>query len=139
MAELVVDPLHHLVAERVTELVRALVRLVARVAHEVGEQALDDAVLADNALCAFAAARGEERFLAGAALDQAFGLEPLQHLAGRGARDVKHLGYARGERGRAGALRRVFADRERKEIDRLQVLVDRVTLRHCRILPANCL
>ena len=135
VAELLVDPLDHLVAERVAELVGALVRLVARVAHEVGEQPLDDAVLADDALGALAAARREERFLARAALDQAFGLEALQHLAGRRARDMQHLGHARGERGRSGALRRVLADREREEIDRLQVLVDRVTLRHCRILP----
>ena len=85
MAELVVDPLDHLVAERVAELVGALVRLVPGVAHEVGEQPLDDAVLAHDALRALAARLGEKRLLLLAALDQPLGLEPLQHLAGRRA------------------------------------------------------
>ena len=98
----------------------------AGVAHEVGEEPLDDPVLADDALGALAAGRREERLLALAALDQPFGLEALQHLAGRRARDVEHLGDARGERGRAGAARRVLADRKGEEVDRLEVLVDRV-------------
>ena len=46
---------------------------------------------------------GEHRLLVLAALDEPLGLEPLQHLAGRGARDAEHLGHARGERRRAGA------------------------------------
>ena len=136
MAELVVDPLDHLVAERVAELVGALVRLVAGVAHEVGEQPLDDAVLADDALGALAAALGEERLLLLAALDQALRLEPLEHLAGRGARDVQHLGDARGERRAPGAVRRVLPDRKGEEIDGFQVLVHRVSgSRHVAILP----
>src|SRR5581483_9939998 len=105
----------HLVAERMAELVRALVRLVARVAHEVGEQALDDAVLADDAFGALAAGRREERLLPRTALDQALRLEPLQHLPGGRARDAEHLRDARGERRRACALRRVLADREGEE------------------------
>ena len=44
------------------------------------------------------------------ALDEPLRLEPLQHLAGRGARDAEHLGDARGERrqrrARAGGTRR---------------------------------
>ncbi len=93
-------------------------------------------MLADDALGALAAGLGEERLLLLAALDQAFGLEPLQHLAGRGARDVEHLGDARGERRRAGAVRRVLADREGEEVDRLEVLVYRVAGgRHAAILP----
>ena len=98
----------------------------AGVAHEVGEQPLDDPVLADDALGPLAAALGEQRLLLLAALDQALGLEPLQHLAGRGARDVEHLGDARGEGRGAGAVRRVLADREGEEVDRLEVLVYRV-------------
>ena len=58
MAELVVDPLDHLVAERVAELVGPLVRLVSGVAHEVCEQPLDDPVLADDALGPLAARIG---------------------------------------------------------------------------------
>ena len=37
---------------------------------------------------------GEERLLVLAALDQPLRLEPLQHLAGRRARDAEHLGDA---------------------------------------------
>ena len=42
---------------------------------------------------------GQDRLLVLAALDEPLGLEPLQHLAGRRARDAEHLGHARGERG----------------------------------------
>ena len=114
----------HLVVERVAELVGPLVRLVGGVAHEVGEEPLDDPVLADDALGALAAGRGEQRLLALAALDQPFRLEALEHLPGRRARDMEHLGDARRERGRAGTVRRVLADREGEEVDRLEVLVD---------------
>ena len=44
---------------------------------------------------------GEDRLLVRAALDEPVGLEPLQHLAGRGARDAEHLGDAGRERGGA--------------------------------------
>ena len=70
-----------------------------------------------------AAGGGEQRLLVLAALDQPVALEPLQHLPGGGARDAEHLGDAGGERRRAGAVRRVFADREGEEVDRLEVLV----------------
>src|SRR6476620_111036 len=50
-------------AERVVELVGALVRLVSGVAHEIGEGPLDDPVLADDTLGALAAGLGEERLL----------------------------------------------------------------------------
>src|SRR5258708_21756832 len=105
MPELLVDPFDHLVGERVTKLVGSLVRFAAGVAHEVGEQALDDAVLAHDALGSLPAGTREERFLPRAALDQPFSLEPFQHLAGRGARDAEHLGDAGCEWGRASALR----------------------------------
>ena len=74
------------------------VRLGRGVAHEVGEEPLDDPVLAHGPLGALPARLGEDRLLALAALDEPLGLEPLQHLAGRGARDAEHLGDARGER-----------------------------------------
>ena len=54
MAELLLDPLDHVVGERVAELVGVDVRLAGRVAHEVGEQPLDDPVLADDPLGALA-------------------------------------------------------------------------------------
>jgi len=57
------------------------------------------------------------------AFDQPFALESLQHLAGRRTRDAEHLRDAGRERGRSGAERPVLADREREEIDRLEVLV----------------
>ena len=100
------------------------VRLGGRVAHEVGEQPLDDPVLAHDPLGALAAGRRQDRLLVLAALDEPLRLEPLQHLAGRRARDAEHLGDARGERRRALRLRPVLADREREEVDRLEVLVD---------------
>ena len=81
-AEALVDPLDHLVGERVAELVRVHVRLGSRVAHEVREEALDDPVLAHDALRALGALGREDRFLLLAALDETVGLEPLQHLAG---------------------------------------------------------
>ena len=72
--------------------------------------------------------RGEDRLLLVAALDEAVGLEPLQHLPGGRARDAEHLGHARGDRGRPGRGP-VLADREGEEVDRLEVLVDRVAVR----------
>ena len=57
VAEPLVDPLDHVVGERVAELVGVDVRLGGRVAHEVGEQPLDDPVLADDPLGARAAGR----------------------------------------------------------------------------------
>ena len=101
LPELLVDPLDHLVGERVAELVGVHVRLGRRVAHEVGEEPLDDPVLADDALGPLAPGLGEDRLLLLAALDEPVRLEPLQHLAGRGARDAEHLGDARRERRRA--------------------------------------
>ena len=85
-------------------------------------------------------AGGEDRLLVLAALDEPVGLEALQHLAGRGARDAEHLGDARGERRGAGRLRPVLADREREEIDRLQVLVGVVSCGHGAIVvrDASC-
>jgi hypothetical protein len=131
MAEPLVDPLDHLVGERVAERVGPLVRLVARVAHEVREQALDDPVLPDDPLRTPAAALREQRLLLLAALDEALGLEPLKHLAGRRARDAEHLRDARGERRRPGALRGVLPDRKGEEVDRFEVFVGRVTPGHC--------
>ena len=83
LPETIVDPLDHLVGERVAELVRMDVRLRGRVAHEVREEPLDDAVLADDAVRALRALRREDRLLLLTALDEAVGLEPLQHLSGR--------------------------------------------------------
>ena len=123
MSELLVHPRDHVVVERVAELVGALVRLVAGVAHEVGEEPLDDPMLAHDALGAHAAGRREERLLALPALDEALRLEPLEHLPGRRARHVEHLRDARRERGRACPAGGVFPDREGEEIDRLEVLV----------------
>src|SRR5580765_3210276 len=68
MTELVVDALDHLLGERVAELVGALVRLRAGVAHEVGQEPLDDPVLADDPLGALAAGLREQCLLALAAL-----------------------------------------------------------------------
>ena len=65
-----------------------------------------------------------------AALDEPLGLEPLQHLARRGARDAEHLGHARRD-GDEPVGRPVLADREGEEIDRLEVLVDRMSLPVC--------
>ncbi len=135
-AEPVVDPLDHLVGERVAELVRMDVRLGRRVAHEVGEEALDDPVLAHDALRALGALGREDRLLLLAALDEPLGLEPLEHLAGRRARDAEHLGDARRDRGRPGGGP-VLADREGEEVDRLEVLVDRVPVRLCHVASSR--
>jgi hypothetical protein len=126
IAEPHLDPLDHVVGEGVAELVRVHVRLRGRVAHEVGQEPLDDPVLADDALRPLDPRVGEDRLLLLAALDEAVGLEPLQHLAGGRARDPEHLGHARGDRGRVVRVGPVLADREREEVDRLQVLVDAV-------------
>ena len=105
------------------------VRLARRVAHEVGEETLDDAVLAHHAPCALGALGREDRLLVLAALDEAFGLEPLEHLPCGRARHAEHLRDPRRDRGRPGR-RPVLADREGEEVDRLQVLVDGVTGGH---------
>ena len=81
VAELLLDPDDHVVRERVAELVRVHVRLGGGVAHEIGQQPLDDPVLPDDLLGAGASRRGEDRLLVLAAPDEAVGLEPLQHLA----------------------------------------------------------
>ena len=99
-------------------------RLSRGVAHEVRQEPLDDAVLADDRLRPRAAGLREDRFLLLAALDQTLCLEALQHLAGRRAGDAEHLRDPRSERGGARRLRPVLADRERQEVDRLEVLVD---------------
>ena len=52
-----------------------------RVAHEVGEEPLDDAVLADDPLGALDPGGREDRLLLLASLDEPVDLEPLQHLA----------------------------------------------------------
>jgi hypothetical protein len=136
MSELLVDPLDHVLGECVPEGVGVDVRLGGGVAHEVGEQPLDDAVLAHDALGALPARRRQQGLLVLAALDQPFALEPLQHLPGRCARDAEHLGHTRGERGGAAAERPVLPDREGEEVDRLEVLVDRVALRHSWVIVA---
>jgi hypothetical protein len=113
------------------------VRLGSGVAHEVRQQPLDDPVLAHDALGALAAGWGQERLLVLAALDKAFALEALEHLARGRARDAEHLGHARREGGRPRAHRPVLADREREKVDRLEVLVDRVALCHCGIVACK--
>ena len=130
VAEARLDAVDHVLAEGLPELVGVDVRLGGRVAHEVGEQALDDPVLAHRLLGPRAAGLGQDRLLVLAALDEPVGLEPLQHLARRSAGDAEHLGHARGERRRRRVLGVVLADREREEVDRLQVFVDRVPDRH---------
>ena len=92
VAELDLDPLDHLVGKRVAELVGVHVSLGGGVAHEIGQEPLDDPVLADDFLRPRPARGGEDRLLVLAAFDQTLGLEPLQHLAGRGARNAEHLG-----------------------------------------------
>ena len=131
MAELLVDPLDHLVGERAAELVRVDVRLGGGVAHEVGEEPLDHAVLPHHLARPLGAGLGEERLLVLAPLDEPVRLEPLQHLAGRRPRDAEHLGDPRGDRLRRPRPRRpVLADREGEEVDRLEVIVDAV-VDHC--------
>ena len=139
VAEPLLDPLDHVLGERVAELVGMHVRLGGGVAHEVGEEALDDPVLSDDALGAHGSGRGQERLLVVAALDEPFGLEPLQHLAGRRPRDAEHLGHTRGDRRRAAGVGPVLADRKGEEVDRLEVLVDRMSLslRHAVSLAAR--
>src|SRR5205823_286021 len=104
------------------------------VAHEVGQEPLDDPVLADDLLGPLAPGRGQDRLLVLAALDEPLGLEPLQHLARGRPRDPEHFCHAGRQRGRAGGLRPVLADREGEEVDRLEVLVDGVSLRHAASL-----
>ena len=135
ISELFLDSLDHLVRERVAELVGVHVRFGCGVVHEIGQEALDDPVLADDLLGACAPRLGEDRLLLLAAFDQALALESLQHLTGRRTGDSEHLGHTRGERCGAGRLRAVLADREGEEVDRLQVLVDGVALCHTLL---NC-
>ena len=135
MAELHLDPLDHVVGERAAELVGVHVRLGRRVAHEVRQQPLDDPVLAHDLARPLGPGRSEDRLLVLAPLDEPLRLQALQHLARRGARDAEHLGDPGGDRLRRPARRRaVFADREREEVDRLQVLVDSVTGGHGSIV-----
>src|SRR2546423_15095277 len=91
-------------------------------------------MLAPALLGALAADRCEQGLLVLAALDQSFALEPLQHLAGRGPGDPEHLSHAGGQRGRPCGERTVFPDRESQEVDRLEVLVDGVALRHFTVI-----
>jgi hypothetical protein len=113
------------------------VRLGRRVAEKVGEEALDQAVLADDLLGAGPSGLGQQRLLLLAAFDQPFGFEPLEHLAGGRTRHAEHLGDAGGEGGGAARQRVVLADREGEEVDGLQVLVDGVS-RHRLNSNAAC-
>ena len=124
--EPLLDPPDHVLGERVAELVGVHVRLGGGVAHEVGEQALDDPVLADDPLGPHDPGLGQDRLLLLAALDEPVRLEPLQHLAGGRARDAEHVGDARRDRGGRVGVGPVLADRKGEEVDRLQVLVDGV-------------
>ena len=132
-AELLLDPLDHVVGEGVAELVCVDVRFRRGVAHEVRQEALDDSVLADDPLGPLAAGLGQERLLLLAPLDQPLRLEAPQHLAGRGARHAEHLGDPGGQGRRAGRERPILADRKGEEVDRFQVLVDGMTLRHLAV------
>ena len=132
VAELLLHPLDHVVGERLADVVGVDVRLGGGVAHEVGQQPLDDAVLADDLLGPLPPLLGEQRLLVLAAPDEPLLLEALEHLSRGRARDAEHLGDACRERGRAAGLRAVLADRKGEEVDRLQVLVDRVARGHRR-------
>ena len=76
------DSLHHVVAERVAEHVRVNMRLGGRVPHEIGQEALDQPVLADDALSPLDPGGSEDRLFLLAALDEPVYLEALQHLPG---------------------------------------------------------
>jgi hypothetical protein len=130
VAQPLADPLDHVVAEALADLVRMHVRLGRRVAHEVGQEPLDEPVLAHDPLRPLAPGGSEDRLLVLAALDEALGLQALQHLAGRGPGDAEHLGHPRRQRRRALGLRPVLADGEGEEVDRLEVFVDGMTLGH---------
>ncbi len=127
MPQSLVHPLDHVVRERVAELVGVHVGLGGGVAHEIRQEALDQTVLADDALGPLDPGRRQDRLLVLTPLDEPFGLEALQHLPGRCAGDAEHLGDARGDRIRR-RRRPVFADREREKVDRLEILVDRMPL-----------
>ena len=88
VAEALRHPLDHLVRERVPELVGMDVGLGRGVAEEVGQQALDQPMLADDVFGALASGRRQQSLLLLASFDHAVGLEPLQHLSGRGSRDA---------------------------------------------------
>ena len=111
--------------------------LRAGVAHEVREEPLDQPVPADDALGRLASCRCQDDLLALASFDESVRLEPLQHLAGRGARDAQHVGHPGGEGRRILHDWAVLTDRKREEVDRLEVRVGRVTLRHRPILAAG--
>ena len=139
MAELLIGPLDHVVGERVPELVGVDVRLAGGVPHEIREQPLDDPVLADHQLRPRDSGLGQECLLVLATFDEPFGFQPLQHLTGGCSRDAEHLGHPGGDRRRRVRIGPVLADREGEEIDRLQILVDRMslTLRHRVSLAAR--
>jgi hypothetical protein len=59
-----------------------LVRLGCRVAHEVRQEPLDDAVSPDDSLGLVSPLGREDGFLVLAPLDEPVSLEPLEHLAG---------------------------------------------------------
>jgi hypothetical protein len=127
MPQSLVHPLDHVVRERVAELVGMHVGLGGGVAHEIRQEALDQTVLADDPLGPLDPGRRQDRLLVLAPLDEPFGLEALQHLPGRCPGDAEHLGNPRGDRIRR-RRRPVFADREGQKVDRLEVLVDRMSL-----------
>jgi len=133
--EALVYPFDHLLGEGVAELVGVHVRLGGGVAHEVGEEALDDAVLADDPLRSLDPRLGENCLLLVSALDEPVHLEAFQHLPRGRARDAQHLGDACSDRGRSRG-RPVLPDREGQEVDRLEVVVDRMSLRPCHAAPS---
>ena len=70
----------------------------------------------------------QHEFTPAAALEQAFGGQPLEHLADGRARDAERLRDARRDR-RRSLGRLIHADRGDEQVDRLQVVVDRVSMR----------
>src|SRR5262245_14293364 len=76
--------------------------------------------------------RRENHLLALTPLDEPIGLEALQHLPDRGARDAEQLGHSGRQRRGLPRDRAVLPDRKREEVDRLEIDVDRMTLSHRR-------
>ena len=130
-----VDALDHLVGERVAELVGVHVRLGRGVAHEVGEEALDDAMLADDSA-------GRARLPSGVRIasfcsprstrpsaSSRFSISPAD------ARETPSISATREAIAVEPGRGPVLADREGEEVDRLEVLVDGVALRARHVQP----
>ena len=120
--------LDHVVGERRAQDVCLFVGLGRGVAQKCGQEALDQPVATDHVFGGLLARLGQDCLFALTALHQALVLEALHHLADGRLGHAQHLGDACRKRRLITDHRPILAHGKSQEVDRLEVVVDRVAV-----------